>query len=131
MKIITLDHKKLKKLVRFTDPFIHSYEKEVEILQHFRAGELRPPSLIEYNKKFLIFNGNHRVLVAINNKLTITCKLLENIDDVLQAQRDEHHQYRDISMVSPLTFEAIVEDLIERSKQYGDEDPRKYSYDNY
>lgn len=128
MKIIRLNHQELKDLTKFTDPFIHSIEKEEEILRYFRAGELRPPSLIEHDKQYLIFNGNHRVLVAINNKLTIFCEILENLDDVFQAQADEGNQYRDISMVSPLTFEGVIEDLIKRAEQYGHEDPDRYSY---
>jgi len=127
MKRIKLNHLELKDLARFTDPFIHSYEKEIEILRYFEAGELRPPSLIEHDKQYLIFNGNHRVLVAINTKLTISCKILENLDDVFQAQTDEGDQYRDLSNVSPITFEGVIEDLIKRAEQYGHEDPDNYS----
>jgi hypothetical protein len=44
--------------------------------------------------------------VAIGNKLTIPCKILESLDDVLMAQTEEGDQFRDISSVSPLTFQG-------------------------
>lgn len=128
MRRIELNYKQLKDLVRFTDPFIHSYEKELEILSYFKAGELQPPSLIEHEKQYLIFNGNHRVLVAISYELTIPCIIIENLDDVLQTQKDEGDRFRDISMVSPLTFDGVIEDLIKRAEQNCHEDPTIYSY---
>ena len=131
MKRIELNYKQLKDLARFTDPLIHSYEKEEEILGYFKVGELRPPSLIENNKQYLIFNGNHRVLVAINNELTISCRILENLNDVFQAQKDEDDQFRDISTILPLTFDGVIKDLIKSAEQYGHQDPAKYSYRDF
>jgi len=128
MKRIKLDHRELKDLVRFTDPFIHSAEKEEELLKYYRAGELRPPSLIEYDKEYLVFNGNHRVLVAIAYKLTLSCIVLENLDDVFRAQTLEGEQYRDISNISPMSFKGVIQDLIESAKLFGQVDPVKFSF---
>jgi hypothetical protein len=128
MKKIELNHQALRDLVKFTDPFMHTMEKEEEILGYFRAGELRPPFFIEHGEQYLVFNGNHRVLVAINNKLTIPCQILENLDDVIKAQSDEGDRYRDISMVSPLTFDGVVEDLLKSAELWGHQKPDKYAY---
>lgn len=123
-----MGHKELRSLVRFTDPFIHSPEKEEDILRYFESGELRPPALIEHNGEYLVFNGNHRVLVACAHKLSIECILLENLDDILESQALEGDQFRDISMVCPLTFEGIVQNLMEAAELYGHEDPEKYTF---
>ena len=131
MKEIKLDHHELKLLVRFTDPFIHSPEKEEEILRYFEAGELRRPSLIEHDKEYLVFNGNHRVLVAIAHKLTICCIVIENLDDVSHVQDLESERPRDISMISPLTFEGVIQNLIESAQEYGHQDPERYSFSNF
>lgn len=128
MKEVELNHQELRDLVKFTDPFMHTMEKEEEILTYFEAGELRPPYLVEHENQYLVFNGNHRVLVAINNKLTISCQVLENLEDIMQAQDNEGDRYRDISMVSPLTYNGVLKDLLESAKLHGDEDPDKYSY---
>jgi hypothetical protein len=130
MKDIDLDHRELRELVRFTDPFIHSPEKEEEILAYFMAGTLRALSLVRCGQQFLIFNGNHRVLVAIAHRFTITCRVLEDLDDVFwaQAHEDEH---RDLSAVAPLTFESVVEELLQCAAQYGDQNPDDYSFNNY
>lgn len=131
MRTIEFSHKELRLLVRFTDPFLHSYEKEQEILSYFHAGQLRPPSLVEHGGQYLIFNGNHRVLVVIAHKLTISCKILESLDDVLLTQTDEGDRFRDISSVSPLTFQGVVEELVQAAKRYGWEDPDSYSFADY
>jgi hypothetical protein len=131
MKRIKLNYNQLKNLAKFTDPFIHSYEKEEEILSYFRYGQYRPPSLIEHNQQYLIFNGNHRVMVAINYKLTILCNIIENIDDIIQVQHEEGKQYRDISMILPLTFEGVIQDLIRSAKKYNQVDPSDYSYKDF
>lgn len=131
MKKITLDHQELKHLVRFTDPFIHSPEKEEEIFRYFKAGELRPPSLIEHDEEYLVFNGNHRVLVAIAHELTICCIVLENLGDVSFAQGLEGDQCRDVSMVAPLTFEGVVQELIKGAQEYGREDPERYTFRDF
>jgi hypothetical protein len=44
MRTIELNHEELRALVRFTDPFIHSPEKEQAILSYVHAGHLRPPA---------------------------------------------------------------------------------------
>ena len=131
MRTIELNHEELKALVRFTDPFLHSLEKEQEILSYFHAGRLRPPSLVEHGGRFLIFNGNHRVLVAIGNELTIACKILESLDDILLAQADEGDQFRDISSVSPLTFQGVVEELRHAAKRWGHQDPDSHSFADF
>ena len=131
MKRINLDHQELNNLVRFTDPLIHSPEKEEEILLYFETGKLRPPSLIEHDKKYLVFNGNHRVLVAIAHKLAICCIVLENLDDVSHVQDLEGDQYRDISMVSPLTFEGVIIDLIKSAQEHDHQDPERYTFRDY
>jgi len=128
MKEILLTHEMLRKMVRFTDPFIHSMEKEEEILSYFKRGDLRPPSLVEHGGRLLIFNGNHRVLVAINRELTIPCIVLENLADVHAAQASEGARDRDISMVSPLSFEGVIEQLFASAETYGSVDPSDYSY---
>lgn len=129
MRKIQLDHERLRASVRFTDLFCHTMEKEKEILEYYHAGDLRPPTLIEYGSEYLIFNGNHRVLVAINNQLTISCNVLEDLADILQAQADEGEQDRDISAVFPLTFEGVVDDLVSYAQLYREVDPSRYAYE--
>jgi hypothetical protein len=129
MMEITLDHQKLRDLVKFTDPLIHSLEKEEDILSYINVGELRPPSLVEHHGQYLVFNGNHRVLVAINRRLTITCRVLEDLDDVRVAQADEKELSRDLASVKPLTFQGIVDELVEGAKEHGHQNPDHYVYD--
>ena len=130
MREIKLDHHELRALVRFTDPFIHSPEKEEEILSYHQAGQLRPPSLVEHDGHYLVFNGNHRVLVAINRALVITCRILEDLDDVLRIQADGEDESRGLSSVVPLTFHGVIEALLKDAKKWGQQDPDSYSYND-
>ena len=131
MRSVTLCHRCLRRHVRFTDPLLHSLEKEEEILSYVSAGTLRPPSLVVDGVAYLIFNGNHRVLVAINRKLTIVCTLLEDVDDVLRSQADEGPDYRDISRLVPITFEGVVADLRDGASNNVVADPEVYSFADY
>jgi len=125
---VILNYKELKQVTKFTDPFIHDVWKEEEILLHYKQGTLQKPLLIKNDNIYLIFNGNHRILVAINNKLTITCKILENLDDVLIAQKVEGED-RDISGINPLTFENIVTELIVSAEKLSSQNPTAYIMD--
>ena len=129
MKTIELNYQELRKLTRFTDPLMHSLEKEEEIMNYFNNGKLKPPSLVKDDKLYLIFNGNHRVLVAINNKLTICCRILENINDISKAQNDEGELYRDLSMISPLTFEGVLKDLRKSAIEWSNQNPDNFVCD--
>jgi hypothetical protein len=98
--------------------------KSDRLLEYYKNGTLKPPFLIEDNGQFLIFNGNHRVLVAINNELELKCKIIETNEDIANAQTEEGERYRDLSMVDPVTLENVLEDLRE-SVSMGKSKPRK------
>jgi hypothetical protein len=68
------------------------------------------------------------VLVAINNELEITCKILESLEDILQAQEEEGDDYRDISDIIPLTFEGVLHRLRASAEKWSAQDPSDYSY---
>ena len=131
MQEIRLESRTLKRSVRFTDSFLHSPEKEQEILRYYESGNLRPPSLVKDGDVYLIFNGNHRVLVAIAHELTIDCIVLEDPEDVAYAQEIEGEQYRDISMVSPLSLDGLVQDLRERADKCSNQDPEDYTFRDF
>jgi len=127
MRTIELTHHQLNDLVWFTDPLIHSPEKEDEICSRFEKGALSPPCLVEHDGHFLVFNGNHRVSVARSYQWTISCKILENIEDIVHAQSEEMDN-RDLSMVSPLTLEGVVDELLKGAEQHRYQDPERYSF---
>ena len=77
----------LRKSVRFTDPVM--FEKEQ--FEHLREGTLAEPYLVQSQGDYLIFNGNHRVIVAINNGVTIYCNVIENDEDVVKENGGEIH----------------------------------------
>ncbi len=128
MKAITLCHRCLRRYVRFTDPFLNSPEKEEDLLARFARGEMRPPSLVEDHGAYLIFNGNHRVLLAITRHLTIECTVLESVEDVLQSQILEAPRDRDLSAIVPLTFQGVIAALKASAAIHGDQDPDVYSF---
>jgi hypothetical protein len=130
MRTIELTNHHLNDLVWFTDPLIHSPEKEEEIVSRFKNGELSPPCLIEHNGHFLVFNGNHRVLVARSYKWTITCRILENLEDIVHTQSEEMDN-RDLSMVAPLTFEGVVAELLKGAAQCRYQDPETHSFRDF
>jgi hypothetical protein len=125
---IILDHRELRHKVKFTDPLIHSMEKEDEILKYYKQGYLRNPCLLKDRQNYLIFNGNHRVLVAITNELSIKCTVLENVEDILKAQQDEGEDYRDIGNIVPLTFGNILKALRRSAKEWSTQDPDRYIF---
>jgi len=91
-------------VVWFTDPLIHSPEKEEEICSRFERNELL--------------------------QWTISCKILEHLDDIIHAQSEES-DHRDISMVSPLTLEGVVDELLKGAEQYRDQNPEQYSFRDF
>jgi len=118
----------LRGKVKFTDPFIHSMEKEDKILEYYRQGKLRNPCLLKDKENYLIFNGNHRVLVAINNEISIRCNILENMEDISKAQQDERDNYRYIDDIVPLTFENILRRLRKSAKKWSTQNPDNYRF---
>ena len=128
MKRVELNHYELRSFVKFTDPLMLSYEKLDAILHHVNIGDLRAPYLIKHGETYFIFNGNHRVLVAINNELTIYCKIIENINDVEQAQIDEGDDYRDVSMISPFTFNGVLQELKDSAEKWAHQNPEDYDF---
>lgn len=126
MREILID-KNVRNRIKFTDPFMHTLEKEEEILYYFASGKYRKPFVIECEDNYLIFNGNHRILVAINNDIEINCYVLENLEDVLKAQEIEGDDYRDVSDIIPLTFEGIIRHLSLRAEM-ADQNASAYKY---
>jgi ParB-like chromosome segregation protein Spo0J len=130
MRTIELTHHQLNDFVWFTDPLIHSPEQEEQICSRFERCELSPPCLVEHNGHFLVFNGNHRILVARNYQWKIPCTILETLDDIVLAQSTEIDN-RDLSMVVPLTFEGVVDELLKGAEQHRYQDPEKYSFRDF
>jgi hypothetical protein len=128
---VTLDSNELRRKVKFTDPFIHYPQKEEEILKYYGQGLLRNPSVVKDGDKYLIFNGNHRILVAIAYELSITCTVLENMQDILKSQQNEGEDYRDIDNIVPLSFENIIKNLRESAKKWSTQNPDDYSFKDY
>ena len=122
MRKITLTHKELRTQAKFTDP-ICKYDLcfEQEILGYQARGDLHPPVLMPNGDCYLIFNGNHRVLAAINNKLTIECLVLEDINDVMHVQREEMDNR--LLLLTKLTFEGIVTELEKAAKKWAGQNP--------
>ena len=128
---ITLEPSELREKVKFTDPFIHYPQKEEEILNYHKEGLLRNPSLIKDGAEFLIFNGNHRILVAIAYELNITCTILEDLQDIIISQQVEGEDYRDIEDIVPLSFENVMKQLRESAKEWSTQNPDDYCFKEY
>ena len=123
MRRIKLSHEELRAQAKFTDPILnYSPWSEQEVLDYYTKGEFHPPYLVPNDNCYLIFNGNHRVLVAINNKLTIECQVLENLADVMRAQKDNMGN-RDLSAITNLTFDNIVANLEKSADEWSGQNP--------
>ena len=119
------NHDQLSRLCKFTDPIIHFPEKEQEILKYYEKGNLKEPYLLENKGEYLIYNGNHRILIAINHKLTIYCKVIESYDDILQAQIDDPV---DLSKIGTITYEKVVNNLIKSASEWSSQNPSDYDF---
>ncbi|HEX3037257.1 MAG TPA: hypothetical protein VHT73_19405 [Thermodesulfobacteriota bacterium] len=129
MREIMFTSKQLKEVVKFTDPIMLIIQKEEEILECYNNGTLKPPFLVEDNSQFLIFNGNHRVLVAINNKLNIKCKIIETDEDIALAQAEEGEGYRDLTNIDPLTMENVLKELRKSANMWSSQRPEDWVFE--
>ncbi len=89
---------------------------------------MKEPYLLKNKDEYLIFNGNHRILVSINYKLTIYCKVIENYEDILQAQADDD---RDLSGIGTITYEKVLDHLVESAKIHSSQNPKDYDFSDF
>ncbi|MFH1916380.1 MAG: hypothetical protein ABIJ21_03890 [Nanoarchaeota archaeon] len=121
MKDITSSYQELEERVAFTDPITSTIEWEEQILGYFHKGKLKKPYVIQSGDKYLIFNGNHRVLVAINNQLDLKLRVIENDKDLRIAQEEDERELR-----YSLQYDTVQKELQKAAETWGWQNPASW-----
>lgn len=124
MKDIVMPHRNLEAKVVFTDPLIPTIESDEALVCRYQHGDVSRPYVLADGDRYLIFNGNHRILTAIIHGFDGVLRLIENDEDVRVAQQDDERLLPGV----PLRYEPVLKQLRLHAAAWGSQQASNWAY---